>query len=54
MSEVITLIITAKKLGTGSEDDPFRPDTDYLNWSVIDEDSTQFFLNVQDTSKKEV
>lgn len=40
------MIITVRKIGVGTEEDPFRPDTDANNWQVIEEKEDEFVLQI--------
>lgn len=39
------MIITVAKIGTGTDDDPFRPDFDG-NWELVEERETEFVIRV--------
>ena len=41
-------LITVNKIGTGEMDNPFRPDTDAINWRVIEDRETEFLIEVLD------
>jgi hypothetical protein len=40
------MIITVPKIGTGTELDPFRPDTTAKHWQVVEEGETGFVIEV--------
>jgi hypothetical protein len=40
------VIITALKIGNGTEENPFRPDTEYTSWQVIEEKETEFVIEI--------
>lgn len=40
------MIITVPKIGSGTEEDPFRPDTTAKWWQVIEERETEFVIEV--------
>jgi len=42
------MIITVGKIGVGTEDNPFRPDTEFGSWKVISETATEFIIEVLD------
>lgn len=42
------MILIVPKIGTGTEDDPFRPDTDAEWWQVIEERENEFVIEVLD------
>lgn len=42
------MITTVLKTGAGTENDPFRPDTDAQHWQVIEERETEFVIEVLD------
>lgn len=37
---------TVPKIGDGSEENPYRPDTDAKNWKVIEERETEFVIEM--------
>lgn len=40
------MIIIVPKIGTGTELDPFRPDTDVMHWQVIEERENEFVIEI--------
>lgn len=44
MRVIDTVIVS--KTGTGTDDDPIRPDTAETRWQVIDESDTQFTIEI--------
>jgi hypothetical protein len=42
------LIVTVAKVGTGTDDDPIRPDTTSDWWQVIEERPTEFVIEILD------
>lgn len=38
--------LTVPKVGSGTEDDPYRPDTTYPSWRVIEERPTEFVIEI--------
>jgi len=40
-------IITVQKIGVGTENDPFRPDTDVKWWEVVEERETEFDIRIR-------
>lgn len=40
------MIITVSKTGTGTEEDPIRPDTTAEWWQVVEERETEFVIEV--------
>ena len=40
------MLITVSKIGTGTENDPFRPDTTATHWQVIEERPTEFVIEI--------
>ena len=40
------MIITVPKIGTGTELDPFRPDTTATHWQVVEEREEEFVIEV--------
>jgi len=41
-------VINVEKIGSGTDEDPYRPDTDFLNWQFIDEQQNQFIIQILD------
>lgn len=39
-------IVTVPKIGTGTEDDPIRPDTTAAWWQVVEERETEFVIEI--------
>jgi hypothetical protein len=39
-------LITLKKIGDGSESNPFQPDTNASWWRVIEERETEFVIEI--------
>lgn len=39
-------IQTVAKIGTGTEQDPFRPDTTAKSWQVVEERENEFVIEV--------
>lgn len=39
-------IVTAAKIGTGTEDDPIRPDTNATWWQVVEEQENEFVIEI--------
>jgi hypothetical protein len=42
------MIVTVPKIGTGSEFDPFRPDTTENHWQVVEERDKEFVIEILD------
>lgn len=40
------MIVTVPKIGTGTEADPIRPDTDASWWQMVDERETEFVIEI--------
>ena len=40
-------IVIVTKIGTGKEDDPFRPDTDAVWWELVEERETEFVIRIK-------
>jgi len=40
------MIIAVPKIGTGTELDPFRPDTTATHWQVVEERETEFVIEI--------
>lgn len=43
MSQIITVL----KTGTGTEEDPIRPDTTATWWEVVEERETEFVIRIK-------
>ena len=41
-------IVTVQKIGTGTDEDPFRPDTAAKHWQVIETRETEFVIEILD------
>lgn len=39
-------MMTVPKIGTGTDADPYRPDTDATSWRLIEERETEFVIDV--------
>jgi hypothetical protein len=39
-------MVLCAKIGTGTEEDPYRPDTNELSWRVIEEYETEFLIEI--------
>lgn len=42
------MIVTVPKIGTGTELDLYRPDTDAGHWQVVEERETEFVIEIFD------
>lgn len=42
------MIITVKKIGIGTEEDPIRPETEAKNWKVIEEYENEFLIEISE------
>lgn len=42
------MIITVPKIGTGTDSDPIRPNTDSQWWQVVEERETEFVIEILD------
>lgn len=40
------MLSTLPKIGTGTEDDPIRPDTDAIWWQKVEERETEFVIEI--------
>ena len=40
-------LITAPKIGTGTENDPIRPNTVAKSWEVVEERETEFVIRIK-------
>ncbi|MEM5009222.1 hypothetical protein WKH57_00745 [Niallia taxi] len=40
------MIIIANKIGNGTEDNPFRPETEYKSWQLIEERNSEFVIKI--------
>lgn len=40
------MILTVKRIGDGSEQNPFRPDTDAERWQVVAEREDEFDIEI--------
>lgn len=40
--------IKVGRVGSGTEEDPFRPDTDHDNWQVVKEEEDGFIIEIID------
>lgn len=40
------MIITVPKIGSGTEEDPYRADTEYTSWQVVEERETEFVIEI--------
>jgi len=40
------MIITSPRIGTGTDLDPFRPDTTATHWQVVEERETEFVIEI--------
>lgn len=40
------MITTVPKIGTGTENDPIRPDTTATHWQVIEERENEFVIEI--------
>jgi hypothetical protein len=38
--------VTVSKIGTGTREDPFRPDTTAQWWQVVEENETTFVIEI--------
>lgn len=44
------MIVTVPKIGTGTEVDPIRPDTDATWWQMVEDRGTEFVIEILDLS----
>ncbi len=42
------MIITCIKIGNGTEENPFRPDTTAKRWQVVEERENEFVIEILD------
>lgn len=42
------MLVTVMKIGSGTDADPFRPDTTSKKWVVIEEIETEFVIQILD------
>ncbi|WP_268927116.1 hypothetical protein [Niallia circulans] len=40
------MLSTVPKIGNGTEEDPYRPDTEHKSWQVIEERENEFVIEV--------
>ncbi len=40
------MTITVPKIGSGTEENPFRPDTEYTSWQVVEERENEFDIEI--------
>lgn len=40
------MVVTLPKIGTGTEDDPIRPDTNAPHWQILEERDTEFVVEI--------
>lgn len=40
------MIVTVPKIGTGTEDDPIRPDTTAPHWQMVEERESEFVIEI--------
>lgn len=41
-------VVEVAKIGTGTVDDPYRPDTSSKDWQVVEEKPTTFVIQILD------
>lgn len=42
------MISTCAKIGSGTEHDPYRPDTTAASWQMVEERPTEFIIEILD------
>jgi len=43
----MTEILTVPKIGSGTDDDPIRPDTTATWWEMVEERETEFVIRIK-------